>query len=128
LLTVRISGLRGSIYLDGILDTGAVECVLPYEVFEEIGPPSRDEAGTVVGFDGTEQEVVYASINLTFPPKRDSRTWHAKVGFAIGREGKALWGHIGFLQYFNAAFYGAKRQFTLEFTDKLPASMSLPGS
>ena len=30
--------------------------------------------------------------------------WSAKVAFDRGRSDEALWGHVGFLQYFNAAF------------------------
>jgi hypothetical protein len=127
-IKVRVAGLKDSVDLWGILDTGAVECMLPYQVLQEIDPARRSEDVSLVsGFAGMAEEVVYGAVNLTIWLKGRAHSRHAKVGFVEGRD-TALWGHIGFLQYFNASFNGPGRHFTLVRKGKLPTPMSLPRS
>jgi len=78
------------------------------------------------GFTGTPQVVTYATVNLAILLKNRPYVWSAKVGFIQGRDGEALWGHIGFLQYFNASFHGPERHFTLRPKADFPRLMSLP--
>lgn len=113
-IQVRVGGLKGSFDLLGILDTGADECLLPYELLEEIDPLRRIKDFSVLrGFAGEITPVVYGTVNLTILLKGRPFHWRARVGFVSGRDGEAVWGRDGFLEYFNASFHGPGRHFTL---------------
>jgi hypothetical protein len=111
---VRVIGLRAEIDLWGVLDTGAVECVLPYEVHEAVEAARRsDDLGALGGFAGPPRVLEYGTVDLEVLLKGRPYRWSAKVAFDRERAGEALWGHIGFLEYFNATFHGPERHFTL---------------
>ena len=110
---IRVIGLHRSAQLVGLLDTGAVETILPEFLMSEVGVASRpDDLGVILGFDGTPSLVQYGTIVLEVDIKDRPLRWHAKVAFHSGRK-EALLGHLGFLQFFAATFNGPERHVTL---------------
>ena len=70
---VRVAGLAGDLdHLRGILDTGAVECVLPDEVHETVEAACRsDDVGILVDAGGQQRVLEYRTADL--PPYRGRR-------------------------------------------------------
>ncbi|QDV39130.1 hypothetical protein [Tautonia plasticadhaerens] len=111
---VRVRGLPGELDLWGILDTGAVECVLPFEVYEAVEAARRgDDVGNLVDAGGRHRVLEYGTVGVEVAIKGRPLRWSAKVAFDRGRADEASWGHLGFLQYFNATFNGPERHVTL---------------
>jgi hypothetical protein len=113
---VRLTGPQGSLFRDGILDTGADATVF------------RESLATLVGIDltGIEERDVelvgrpapvkcrYASVQLQITDgARETYEWTAVVGFASTLLRYNILGHGGFLEFFDADFRGAKREVIL---------------
>lgn len=120
-IQVRVIGLVGDLNLWGILDTGAMECVLPFEVLDAVEPARRpDDEGWIAGYVGEGRPVPYGTVDLEIILKGKPRRWSAKVAFDPERRGEALWGMVGFLEHFAASFDSPERHVTLRLKGKPP--------
>lgn len=127
ILQVRVIGLQDEIPLLGLLDTGASECVIPYEVHEAVRADMNPyDIGPIVDYAGEEHFVRYGTIDLEIPCKSGFLRWSARVAFDEDRKDEALWGHAGFLEYFNATFNGPEKHFTLRLRGLSPPKGIMP--
>lgn len=113
-LKVVVSSVTGgaAVPLWGILDTGAVECVLPRDVADEIKPDWLGGEWFLAGYEGRPRPVEYGAVRLKINLGDQTLRWTAIVAFSVDRD-EALWGHAHFLDHFNVAFNGPDRHFTI---------------
>ena len=112
-IPIRVVGPRGSARLDGLLDTGADETVLPRSITEVLGIDL--DVGAQARFRGVGGQIVvvtYGRVELEVGTKSRWFRWPATVAFLDGRE-SAILGHSGFLEHFTASFSGQRRLVTL---------------
>ena len=112
-IPIRVIGLIGSQPMDGILDTGATETILPAYLMGIIDPAViPGEVGVLLGASGAPFVVTYGTVDLELRMTRQIFRWHANVAFHPNRQ-DALLGDAGFLRFFTATFNGPERYTTL---------------
>jgi hypothetical protein len=133
-LKVRVWGMNGpdrDVPLWGILDTGADECVLPFEVAERIEPAWSDGVGLLTDYTGKPHVIQYGAAYFQIKIKNRLIRWAPVVAFDRHREDReALWGVAGFLEHFRVTFDGPGRHFTIRLPSPSPRSFTvqrLPG-
>jgi hypothetical protein len=118
---IRVIDPRGSTRLDGLLDTGADETILPRSIAGPLGIGLDDGArGRFRGVGGQVVTVVYGSVELELATQSRRLRWPVTVAFLDGAHG-AILGHAGFLEYFTASFNGERRHVTLRPNTRLLA-------
>jgi predicted aspartyl protease len=111
---VRGMGRRATeVLLWGLVDTGAVECVLPLEVADRIGASMLSHTGSIRDFTGINHSVEYGLVQLQICLKHQRFRWTTAVAFARELEGTAFWGRDGFLNHFSVTFNGPCKYFTI---------------
>ena len=100
---------------DGLLDSGSTDTVFPLRVAQLLGidlSAATEGQSTQVG--GTPLTYRYAPVDLRISDGRETCHWIAIVGFldVPGRK-RAILGHAGFLQFFDATLLGADQELTL---------------
>jgi predicted aspartyl protease len=109
----RVVDPRGSTRLDGLLDTGADEIILPRSIAEPLGIALDDNAhGRFRGVGGHVVIVVYGSVEIEVATTSQELRWSATVAFLDDGPG-AILGRTGFLEFFTATFNGNQRHVTL---------------
>lgn len=108
----RIVGQSGEDYLRGLLDTGADHCLFPRSLALRIGAELNDNIRWLIGgFAGQTAEAVLGRVRLELADGKTAHHWWAEVGFVNygepAKEATVLFGHFGFLQFFNAQFRGS---------------------
>ena len=132
-LMVRVSGVltpTPELPVWGILDPAAVDCILPYEVAERVGPAWCEGTWPMTDFAGGKHDVQYGGVYLRIRIETKRIRWPAIVAFSRDRR-NALWGRSGFLNYFNVTFHGPENYFIMRLRGRLPSgseadSLSLP--
>ena len=107
-LKVRVSGPgkgSGETVLWGLVDTGAVECILPHAASEVLRPIWRGY-GSHHRLHGRGEAVRYGQVFLQIRIGHKQIRWPAIVAFSRDREEAALWGRRGFLDHFSVTFNG----------------------
>jgi hypothetical protein len=94
--------------VQGLLDTGADECVFPETLAPSLGVDlSKSPEHSLGGFGGIQiARVRYAWIHLRLADNNERREWAAWVGFTNSPLRFALLGIEGMLRYFTATFRG----------------------
>jgi hypothetical protein len=121
-LKVRVCGPGRhpkEIPLWGLVDIGAVECILPREIAEQVNA-SLLGTGSIGDYAGGEHDVDYGQVYLQVRLGKERLRWPAIVAFSSKRTGAALWGRRGFLDYFTVCFNGPERHFTIRRRGVLP--------
>lgn len=109
----RLRGATGEISLFGLVDTGSDTTLLPLFVAERIGVTLDEETGKYRGVGGQVVTVSYGVVQLEIDDGAESLAWSARVAFLDNRT-TALLGQSGFLEKFDATFFGADRQLELK--------------
>jgi hypothetical protein len=108
---VRIFGPLGSRLLDGCLDCGSDDTILPLSLARKLG---IDLTGAPQGeahpVGGTIIPYVYAAVTLRVSDGVETYEWQATVGFIDLPLRWALLGHAGFLDFFDTELRGAARE------------------
>lgn len=117
---VLLHGLRGSVNLNALFDTGADQTIFPMHYAQVAGVAlDRDRPGTVHGVGGSPITVYPGKVELELTDGKSSYRWSAEVGFAPGNN--ALIGHIGALEFFVARFDHEARSFELVANNSFPS-------
>ena len=120
LLGVRgTSGPTEGIPIWGILDTAAVDCILPYDAADRLHPTWCDGTRSLQDFAGGIREVKYGRVSFRVQIGGRRLRWPAIVAFSRERR-IALWGRCGFLEHFRVTFDGPGRHFTIRLRDPIP--------
>ncbi len=122
LIRVSVIGPKNTLPMEGRLDTGSDDTVLPERLAGLIGV---DLSNAPIGQSRTANmasvTVRYAQITLRMTDGVERREWPAWVGFtpAIHRP---LLGFAGFLQFFTAAFRGDREEVELTVNSLYPGT------
>jgi hypothetical protein len=127
-LKVRVWGATvdtREVPLWGLVDTGATECILPYEVADQVKPAWFPGEGGITGYAGEEHPVQYGGVYLQILIEKKRIRWSTVVAFSRKREETALWGRCGFLDHFRVTFDGPEKHFTIRLRGPAPAGFEL---
>jgi hypothetical protein len=108
----------------GLVDPGATECILPYEVAEEVKATFKGK-GSMADYAGTAHAVEYGSVILRIKLKEVQIKWTAVVAFDRDRKQSALWGRVGFLDHFRVTFDGPGKHFTIRLVGSAPHGFTM---
>jgi predicted aspartyl protease len=109
-----VVGPKGTWPGDALLDTGADDTVFPESVAAAVGIDlSGSPTGTSSGIAQGSIGVRYAVAKLRIAGSKELREWDAWIAFTPGRIRQPLLGFAGFLQYFDATFFGVREEVEL---------------
>jgi hypothetical protein len=98
----------------GMLDTGADDTVFRDSVAAQIGIDlTNAPTGEATGVGMVTTPIRYAQVKLRITDGREFCEWPAWVGFTAVPLRRPLLGYAGFLQFFDAFFYGAREEVEL---------------
>lgn len=113
MLLVTIFGISGRLDTIGLVDTGAVETVIPKDYWEEVEPAFRDgEEGELEAANGSSFSIKYGTVDLAIRLGDTVHRWSVKVGFSDERDELVL-GDLGFLRHFAVDFSRPTRTLTV---------------
>jgi hypothetical protein len=111
-VSVRVIGPGGDDVVPGLIDTGSDDTLLPDFLIGPLGVAlDPDDVGEIGGIDGGLVTVRYGTIDLELSDPSMVYCWNARVGFHARHN--AIFGHVGFLDYFSAMFNGRTREVVL---------------
>jgi hypothetical protein len=126
-LLVRLIGPRGrsdEITVWGLLDTGALDCILPWSLADQLNPTWYGP-GWAADYASGSHEVMYGGVHLQVRVENQRVRWPAIVAFSRDRMNIPLWGRCGFLQHFNVTFNGPGHYFIIRLRKRLPAGYTV---
>jgi hypothetical protein len=113
-INVSVMAAGGSRLVEGLLDTGADDTLFPADLAEDLGidlsgAPTMQGAG----FGMTAYTVHLVEVALRIADNKEQREWKAWVGFTSAPLRQPLLGYAGFLQFFDATFFGQREEVEL---------------
>jgi hypothetical protein len=106
-IPITLIGPTGTRLTEGLLDTGADECLFSDRDAPLIGLDlSAAPQRTSEAVGGATVVVRFAQLTFRIACQNEQRQWAAWVAFTSAPLRRALLGFGGFLQYFTAAFHG----------------------
>jgi len=122
MLLVTIFGHSNRLDTIGLVDTGAVETVIPMDYRDEVEPHFHDgQEGHLEAANGSLIFVKYGTVDLATRIGDEVYRWSVKVGFSNERDELVL-GDLGFLRHFAVDFNRAVRKMTVHDPVDLPIS------
>jgi hypothetical protein len=107
----------------GLVDTGASISVLPMRYMKRLSIEAVGEMPLVASGAKFVAKLGRVDLELrTSITSPHSHRWSALIGFDPRRE-RAIWGQMGFLEYFLASFNTAQRHLTLRPNGTFPAPL-----
>ena len=110
IVPVRVFGPLGSRLIDGCLDCGSDDTIFPLSLARKLGinltGAPQGEAHPV---GGKAVPYVYAAVTLHLSNGIETFEWQATVGFIDRPLRWALFGHAGFLDFYDTDLRGAGR-------------------
>lgn len=123
LVAVGVIGPKGAWASDALLDTGADDTVFPQFAAGAIGIDlTNAPVGQGSGAAASPVLLRYAWVTLRIITKQEQREWPAWVGFTAAPLRQPLLGYAGFLQFFDAFFYGAREEVELSVNPLYPGT------
>jgi hypothetical protein len=114
-LEVLVRGMNhdaGELLLWGLVDIGADDCILPYDIANLIKATPFGE-GYVIDYAGKPREVAYLGVCFQLELEKERISWPSIVAVDRQRTNLALWGRCGFLNHFCVTFDGPGKHFTI---------------
>jgi hypothetical protein len=105
-----------------ILDSGADDTVFPIDTALRLGIPLRPPTGHGVRWRGQLHVLRFANVELSLADLKSTWHWRAVIGFSPAPMLYPILGQAGFLQYFNAQFFGADLAVELEINRDFPGT------
>jgi hypothetical protein len=113
-LTITAIGPGGTAVDDGLLDTGADDTIFSVRRAAQLGIDlTNAPLGEASGVGGVPVTVYLAEVKLRITDGLEQREWTARVGFTTAPLKRALLGIAGFLEFFNATFFGDREEVEL---------------
>ncbi|QDT71078.1 aspartyl protease family protein [Lacipirellula limnantheis] len=106
IVPVSFTGDGATVRFRGLLDTGADETVLSYEMAEAIGATLIPGAHNRIVSAGGDVPLSYAQVAVELEHDGERYRWNATVGVAEQAWEESLLGFRGFLEYFDVLFRG----------------------
>jgi hypothetical protein len=126
----QVVAVRGSnhdseeILLNGLVDIGSDDCVLPYDVVDLVkGTPFGE--GAIGDYTRATHPVAYLPVYLRIALAKEMITWPTIVAVDRERTDLALWGRCGFLNHFCVTFDGPNKHFTIRRRGPLPPGFTV---
>jgi hypothetical protein len=113
-IVVSLLGPQGIFCERALLDTGADDTVFPESVAAKIGvdlTTAPTGSGGGVGLLGFT--IRYAEVAFRVTDGQEQREWKAWVGFTSAPLRRPLLGYAGFLNFFDATFFGQRQEVEL---------------
>src|SRR5437867_1719795 len=113
-IAVSLIGPLATHVEDSLLDTGADDAVFPETVAAKLGidltnaPTGSGKGVALLGF-----VIRYAEVTFRVTDGQEQREWKAWVGFTPAPLRQPLLGYAGFLQFFDATFFGQREEVEL---------------
>jgi len=108
----------------GLVDTGATECVLSYEVADHIKATPCAGTSHLVDYTGKPHKVEYGKVHFQIEIEKTKIRWPAIVALHHKRR-EAVWGGCGFLNYFCVTFDGPRKHFTIRLRGAIPKDFTV---
>ncbi len=121
---VRVIGPKGGWSYEGVLDTGAVETMLPWSAVDRLGVQLLPGRRVEIEGIGGSVAAMFGWIDLEFPGPDGPIRWSHLTLFSTSE--RTLFGLRGFLEYFVARFDGVRREVTLRYRGKAPGPRFVP--
>jgi predicted aspartyl protease len=113
-ILLSLIGPLGTHVDDALLDTGADETVFPDSVAVTLGIDlTNAPTATGAGFGMQPAAIRYAEVTVRIADNNEQREWKAWVGFTSAPLRQPLLGYAGFLQFFDATFFGLREEVEL---------------
>lgn len=110
-IPVRLLGPSGSRLIDGCVDCGSDDTILPRSLASKVGIDLTDAPqGQACPVGGSVVSYVYALVTLRLTDGVEACQWQTTVGFVDLPLRWALLGHAGFLDFFDTDLRGARRE------------------
>jgi hypothetical protein len=125
-MPIKIWGLGKRRTVEALVDTGAIETLLPMKIWKLVDPitrPDEEEDFELEAANGSKISVRYATVDLGFWIGRHRLRWGAKVAFTPDRD-EAVLGDAGFFRYFSVTFNRPERFLDLQNVVPLPPSIA----
>lgn len=112
-IPLHLLGKTGELFTYGLLDTGADGVLISRSIADDIGV-ARDETlrWHVRGVSGQSLETVLGHVEIEVMGQQESECWLMPVGVVAfddpANDDIVLLGQAGFLQFFDARFFGAE--------------------
>lgn len=113
-IPVWLIGTASKALFYGLLDTGADDTVVAGSMADLVGIAVDSEHISAILSASGPMPVAYGTVQLEVRQGKERYRWRARVGVADQPWQEPLLGHHGFLQYFDATFFGGKRQVRLK--------------
>jgi hypothetical protein len=126
-LLVRMSGARGrtnEITVWGLLDTGSIDCILPFSVADQLKPTWLGK-GAIADYARGSHAVQSGGVYLQVQLEKRRVRWPAIVAVSHKEMTIPLWGRCGFLQYFNVTFNGPDKSFVIRLRGPVPGEFTV---
>jgi hypothetical protein len=107
IIEIEVAGPLDSRIVDGLIDSGADETILPSSIASDIGIDlSHSPMGTNRGITGDQLSLSYAEVTLALFDGTSIWQWPAMVGFHTLASKRAILGFAGFLQFMTTTMEG----------------------
>lgn len=118
---IRVLGPKGEARLDGLVDTGADETLLPMSLAEVLGVTFHEGWNSqAVGIAGDILTMHYGDVGLQLETEDETIAWQTTVAFVELADDVVILGHGGCLDYFTAIFDGERAELELRPNAALP--------
>jgi hypothetical protein len=124
-IVVRVVGVRGSVTLQALADTGSDETVFPASLAMALGIQlDHNRATTASGVGGHTVRLVPGRVTLELAQGAERYRWSSTVAFLESDELNdevSLLGFLGFLEFFTATFDSESYEINLTANSRLPS-------
>ena len=123
IVPMTVIGPAGQYSLRAFLDPGSDETVFQEGVAAAIGVDlTNAPLGRASGIGLVGSILRYTNVSVQITDGKELRLWNAWVGFTTTRLIYPILGFAGFLQFFDARFFGAREQVELEVNSLFPGT------
>jgi hypothetical protein len=112
IVPIGIIGPHRTLFREATPDSGADDTVFPRSWAGSLGIDlTHAPTGKARAANGTPFEYQYADVELQLTIDGNEKfAWRAIVGFSDARRARGLLGHAGLMEYFDVAFFDARRE------------------
>lgn len=121
---VYVTGPAGGLPIQGLLDTGSDETVLPWWAVDRLGVKLVEGRSVEIHGIAGALPAMFGWVDFEFLGPDGPIRWSHLAAFSPGA--RTIFGLRGFLEYFVARFDGVKHEIKLQYRGKAPAPRFVP--